>query len=228
MAVTRKALVVGATGAVGEHVVGHLLVSGAFNTVVTVGRRPACVPAQYKAEEFRGELQQVVVNMDHLEAEAAPAFKDVDSVFCCLGTTRKVAGSAEQFLKVDVEYVKATAAAAKVAGAAHFALLTAAGANANVWANNWACFHPLLYAKAKGQAEEAVKAQGFASTAIYRPGLIDRGDKKREIEKVVATVLSSTACDKLAALMVKHAMADERPALVTYEAASIQSGIKNL
>ncbi|GFH32936.1 hypothetical protein HaLaN_32236, partial [Haematococcus lacustris] len=38
------------------------------------------------------------------------------------------------------------------------------------------------------------------------PGLIDRGDKKREIEKVVATVLSSTACDKLAALMVKHAM----------------------
>ncbi|KAJ9521547.1 hypothetical protein QJQ45_008844 [Haematococcus lacustris] len=90
MALTRKALVVGATGAVGEHVVGLLLISGAFTTVVTVGRRPACVPAQYKAEEFRGELQQVVVNMDHLEADAAAAFKDVDSVFCCLGTTRKM------------------------------------------------------------------------------------------------------------------------------------------
>ncbi|GFH31348.1 NAD(P)-bd_dom domain-containing protein, partial [Haematococcus lacustris] len=79
--------------AAGEHVVGHLLASGAFTTVVTVGRRPACVPAQYKAEEFRGELQQVVVNMDHLEADAAAAFKDVDSVFCCLGTTRKAAAA---------------------------------------------------------------------------------------------------------------------------------------
>lgn len=38
------------------------------------------------------------------------------------------------------------------------------------------------------QAEEAVKGQGFARAGIFRPGMLDRGDKARSIEKV--TVMS--------------------------------------
>jgi hypothetical protein len=35
------------------------------------------------------------------------------------------------------------------------------------------------------QAEEAVKSAGFARAAIFRPGLLDRGDKARLWEKVI-------------------------------------------
>jgi hypothetical protein len=36
------------------------------------------------------------------------------------------------------------------------------------WANDFPLFHGLLYAKTKGLAEEAVKAQGFANVALWR------------------------------------------------------------
>jgi hypothetical protein len=36
------------------------------------------------------KLQQVVVDMDALAAEAGSSFRGVDAVFCALGTTRAV------------------------------------------------------------------------------------------------------------------------------------------
>jgi hypothetical protein len=53
------------------------------------------------------------------------------------GHTAQTAGSAEQFIKVDLEYVKLTAEAAKAGGTTrHFSLLTAQGANAGMWASH--------------------------------------------------------------------------------------------
>lgn len=43
------------------------------------------------------------------------------------------------------------------------------------------------------QAEEAVKAAGFARAAIFRPGLLNRGDTARYWEKVGATAAAATA-----------------------------------
>ena len=47
------------------------------------------------------------------------------------------AGSAEAFKRVDYEYVRAGAAAAKTGGASHFALVSSMGADAGQWANDW-------------------------------------------------------------------------------------------
>lgn len=41
------------------------------------------------------------------------------------------------------------------------------------------------------QAEEAVKAQRFPYASILRPGLLERGELARGMEKVVARVMSS-------------------------------------
>lgn len=164
----------------------------------------------------------------------------------------------------------------------HFALVSAQGANAGVWASDWKLFHGLLYMKTKGQvgvaagcewvgmpcalrslldmqikgsagrcassarsvllssllpclssrlacqaeeavkaqrlpwhstsltpppclatrlvlgasathmqAEEAVKAQRFPYASILRPGLLERGELARGMEKAVARVMSS-------------------------------------
>jgi hypothetical protein len=60
------------------------------------------------------------------------------------------AGTAEAFKKVDLQYVEAAAVASKAAGVKHFSLVTAQGANAKVWASDWAIVHPLLYTRTKG------------------------------------------------------------------------------
>lgn len=220
----KKAVVVGATGAIGEHVVGQLLSSGRWN-VTTVGRRPMTVPPEYK-DTAKGELKQVNINMDKLAAEAGAEFQGADSVFCCLGTTRKAAGSAEDFIKVDYEYVKASAEAAKAAGCSHFSLVTAQGSNANLWANNWGMFHMLLYPQTKGRAEEAVKQQGFASALIYRPGLLNRGDKSRGIEKMMLRLSDGIPVAGVAKLMIAGAEEPNRPTVATYEMSEMLRALK--
>ncbi|KAL4451875.1 hypothetical protein ABPG75_007537 [Micractinium tetrahymenae] len=195
------AVVLGATGAVGREVLGQLLVSPRWSSVT------AEAPAQYKSQPGfdAAKLKQVVVDMDRLEEQAGSAFAGADSVFCCLGTTRAAAGSAEAFKKVDLHYVEAAARAAAAAGVPHFSLVSAQGARAGLWASDLKPFHGLLYAKTKGLAEEAAKAAGFAYTTIMRPGLLERGELARGLEKVVAKVLSSVAVSKVAAVMIADA-----------------------
>jgi oxidoreductase len=242
----------------GRELVGQLLSSGAWANVVTVGRREVAVPGAYAAA--KGQLEQVTVDLDKM-GEAAEAFRGASAVFCALGTTRKDAGSAEAFKRVDHEYVARSAELARQAGVPHFSLVTAAGANANLWASDLKLFHGLLYSKTKGlvrqradlaaegpqrrrprrhalrrcprlpaaalpftpalprtphastrpahaaclQAEEAVKAQGFERVSIFRPGLLDRGDRVRPLEAVIAAVVPSIKVAEVARLMVLDA-----------------------
>ncbi|KAL4424870.1 hypothetical protein ABPG77_002093 [Micractinium sp. CCAP 211/92] len=201
------AVVLGATGAVGREVLGQLLASPRWSSVTAVGRRAADAPAEYTSQPGynAAKLKQVVVDMDRLEEQAGGAFAGADSVFCCLGTTRAAAGSAEAFKKVDLHYVEAAAKAAAAAGVPHFSLVSAQGARAGLWASDLKPFHGLLYAKTKGLAEEAVKASGFAYATIMRPGLLERGQMARGLEKAVAKVWSSVPVSKVAAVMIADA-----------------------
>lgn len=96
------------------------------------------------------KLHQRVIDLDNLASEASAAFEGADTVFCALGTTRPAAGSAEAFQKVDLEYVRAAAEAAKQAKVSHFSLISAQGANPRMWASNLSIAHSLLYIKTKG------------------------------------------------------------------------------
>ncbi|KAG2494953.1 hypothetical protein HYH03_006888 [Edaphochlamys debaryana] len=198
------AAVTGATGAVGEELVKQLVTNAAFRKVVTLGRRPVeGVPSG------SAELVQVKVDMDRLEAEGAEAVKGVDVFFCALGTTRAVAGSAEAYKKVDYDYVAASARLAKAAGAKQFSVVTAQGANAKVPANDWGLFHGLLYMKTKGLAEQAAIDQGFTRTSIFRPGMLDRGDKVRAgAEKIALGIMTSIKTKDVARLMILDALRD--------------------
>ncbi|KAF6257651.1 hypothetical protein COO60DRAFT_1206333 [Scenedesmus sp. NREL 46B-D3] len=199
-----SALVLGGTGAVGHHIVQQLLASDQWSRVITVGRREVALP---EGQPGASKLQQVVVDMDALQAQAGGSFSGVDAVFCALGTTRSDAGSAEVFKKVDHEYVAAAAAAAQAAGVPYFGLVSAAGANAGLPSADWRLLHPLLYTRTKGLAEEAVKGQGFARAGIFRPGMLDRGDKARAIEKWFAPLTGAIPVADVAKAMVADAAA---------------------
>ncbi|GMH41939.1 hypothetical protein BSKO_09858 [Bryopsis sp. KO-2023] len=204
-AIAMKAVVVGATGAVGREIVGQLLCSDKWEKVTTVGRRALTVPDAYPEEKWKGTLEQTVVNMDNMREEAKGAFESADSVFCALGTTRAVAGSADNFRKVDLDYVEAAADVAKSQGSKHFSLVSAQGANAKIPASDFKLFHALLYAKVKGQAEAAVIDKGFERTSIFRPGLLARGSEARGIEKLFQKVVTNVQCSSIARAMILDA-----------------------
>ncbi|KAJ3257197.1 hypothetical protein HK103_004895 [Boothiomyces macroporosus] len=110
------------------------------------------------------KVQVSVVDFDNLDNHKA-AFEDHDIGFCCLGTTRADAGSAENFVKIDHDYpLKAASIFKSLAKRdVKFMLLTSAGSNANSF---------FLYPRTKGLLENAVINLGFKALGIFRPGLL--------------------------------------------------------
>lgn len=185
-----------------------------WDRIITIGRRKP--DGSFEDHESSGRLVHLVIDMDTLatnqRVESTLRDENVQAVFCALGTTRAVAGSAEGFKKVDLTYVASAAQVAKKSGAQQFSLVSAAGANAGLWASDWKPFHGLLYSKTKGLAEEAVKKQEFDFTTIVRPGFIDRKDKARSVEKLGMKVMPSISSDKIATVMIAEALANIRKA----------------
>lgn len=204
--------VFGATGAVGKAVVHHLLHNSYENvdiTVRTIGRR-TLDKEDLKPFEESGKLEQIVIDMDGMEQDTNlhnRMKQDTDTItFCCLGTTRSAAGSADEFRRVDLTYVESAAKVAKQCGSRVFGLVSAQGARASTMSSDMKLFHGLLYMKTKGMAEERVKDQGFEYTLIMRPGLIDRKRDARGIEKFAKRFLSHVSTDEIASVMVRKAI----------------------
>jgi len=151
--VSRTALLAGATGLVGSHVLDLLLADGEWTQVVTVGRRS--VPVRH------AKLEQRILDLGALEAVAD--LPHADDVFCCLGTTMRQAGSEEAFRRVDHDFVLALARAGVRVGARQFLLVSAIGADPQ---------SRVFYSRVKGETEAAVRKLPYRAVQIFRPGLL--------------------------------------------------------
>jgi uncharacterized protein YbjT (DUF2867 family) len=151
--VSRTALLAGATGLVGSHVLAPLLADADWSHVVTVGRR--ITPLRHE------KLEQRMLDLGALDAVAD--LPRVDDVFCCLGTTIKQAGSQQAFRRVDHDYVVGLARAGLRAGATQFLLVSAVGADAE---------SRLFYSRIKGETEAAIRKLPYRAIQIFRPSLL--------------------------------------------------------
>ena len=151
----RTALIAGATGLVGGHLLQRLLADPRYKRVITVSRKTLGIE--------RPKLRPLITGFDAIEAAVAGLGETVDDAFCALGTTIKTAGSRAAFRRVDFGYVVAFARAARAAGAQRFMLVSAIGASAR---------SPIFYLRVKGETEEAVAALGYPALHIFRPGLL--------------------------------------------------------
>lgn len=156
------ALLLGATGLVGGHVLDLLLADPAYRRVTVLGRRPVA--------RMHPKLDQRTADFDRLRQEHAISFA-VDDVFCCLGTTIATAGSQAAFRRVDHDYVVEAARAAAEHGARRYLLVSAAGADAR---------SRIFYSRVKGEAEDAVRALPLDGVVLLRPSLLmgDRAEKR--------------------------------------------------
>jgi uncharacterized protein YbjT (DUF2867 family) len=155
----QTALIVGATGLVGQLLVQKILESNEYSLVRVLVRRPI----HWKHEK----LSVIVQDFDAFTPEHIKA----DHVYCTLGTTMKKAGSAEAFYKVDYEYPLAIAKIAHQNGTRRFSIVTALGADSQSM---------FYYNRVKGQIEESLRKIGFETLLIFRPSLLlgDRSEQR--------------------------------------------------
>ena len=147
----RAALLVGATGLIGSFLLQRLLVSDRYARVAVWARRDI--------GKTHPKLRSAVVDFDRLHERQVEA----EDVFCCLGTTIKVAGSQAAFRQVDYDYPVALAIAAAGGGAKRLLVVSALGANPD---------SRVFYNRVKGEMEIAVRAAGVPVTIFFRPSLL--------------------------------------------------------
>lgn len=144
-------LIAGATGLTGEHLLDRLLSEPTVARVLAPTRRP--LAAHPHLENPVGELQNLLPQLSG----------QVDTAFCCLGSTIKQAGSQEAFRAIDHDLILAFARRARELGARHLVVISALGANPN---------SSVFYNRVKGETEEALKTMDWPQLTIARPSLL--------------------------------------------------------
>ena len=154
-----QVLITGATGLVGGHLLRMLLNEPQVHAITAPTRRPLADTVGV----FNPHDPQLT---DALALVTDP----VDIVFCCLGTTRREAGSKEAFIHADYTLVVDTALTGRRLGAQHMLVVSSMGANAH---------SPFFYNRVKGEMEEALIAQKWPRLTIVRPSML-LGDREQQ------------------------------------------------
>lgn len=179
MSATKSAVVLGASGSVGEALVKELVHNGSFKPILTLVRRsqPNVVAM---ARDAGVELREVLVpemTPATLEAATADAIRLLDGDVVGLSVLGIGAGTGkltiDQHRAVDVHLNVAFARALKSsARVKHLAFMSAVGSDATASPTGSGAAGGARYARVKGEAEEAVKQNGPAIVSIFRPAMI--------------------------------------------------------
>jgi hypothetical protein len=143
--------------------------------VTVVSRRPY----QHVTEEPSAGASTFTQIISSMSAEDVPSLAAALqsaaplALFNCLGTTRGDAGSAEAFVAVEVGLTRVISDIAFHAGVRHVSVVSAEGANKNMWVPT-TLIHSLLYVRTLGEKEAAVLSHPFESVTIFQPGMLNR------------------------------------------------------
>lgn len=153
----RRVLLLGATGLVGTEFLRRTEYDQRF-AITVLARRP---PDRIVAAGVKWQIGSLS------DLDARESMFDVDSVVCAIGTTRRKAGSDEEFRRVDHDIPVAAAEIASLR-AKHFVLVSALGADES---------SRIFYNRVKGETERDVRDSGIESLSILRPSLL-LGDRQ--------------------------------------------------
>ena len=162
---SKKALVIGATGATGTALVAQLLDNERYGEVHIFVRR--------KVELKDPKLQVHVVDFNAID-DWKEKLKG-DELYSAMGTTLKTAGSKEVQYKIDYTYQFEVAKAAAENEVSTLLLVSSTGSSSK---------SPFFYPKIKGQLEDAVSQLNFRQVHIFQPPMLDRGSFLRSNEKL--------------------------------------------
>lgn len=173
------AAILGATGAVGKELVGHLTARDQWSKIIVLNRRLVSYPDSPKIE------QHVVPMTDDaslLEKASVQLLGEADALFVTMGVGAPSKGDEATLRRVDVELPSACARGAKAAGRIQLvSLLSSVGANAHAKPDGALASALMpktragggLYLQCKGQVEHNLASLGFAkAVSTFRPAAL--------------------------------------------------------
>ena len=192
----KVANVIGASGLVGQQLVGQLLEHPDFKKVRIFVRRRIGIT--------HSKLEEQLIDFDTPESWKHLVQGDV--LFSTLGTTIKKAKTRENQYLVDFTYQYEFAKAAAGNGVSAYVLVSSMGASSK---------SSVFYSRIKGGLEDAVSSLNFRKLIIFRPSILDgnRQEKRagekmglvvsRFLTKFVLKNYKSTPVDVLASKMIR-------------------------
>lgn len=177
----KTAILLGATGLTGGHLLNLLLEDTAFKKVVVFTRR-AIGKEHPKLEEHI---------IDLLDLENYKTLFQGDVVFCCIGTTKANTPDRKRYKDIDYGIPVNAAKLAKQNNIPSFLIISAIGADAA---------SRLYYNQLKGEMQRDVLLQEIEHTYLLQPSLIigDRAEKRagENFAKVMMKAFSFLISDK--------------------------------
>lgn len=167
----KTALLLGATGLVGSHLLEQLLNDARYETVVALTRR--------SLEQTHPKLRQEIIDFDQPD----PAKIKGDDLFSALGTTLRKAGSKEAQYRIDCTYPYEIGRIARENGVQHYLLVSSIGADAQ--SSNF-------YLRTKGDLEEKLKALNFRTFVSARPSFLLGERSEFRLGEKIGIVLART------------------------------------
>ncbi len=208
----RKAVVIPGTGATGHQLIKQLLNSDNWKQITSIGRKPVL------NGENHDKLIDIVIESLHDLSSTKDIWEGHDIFFNCIGTTRKRAGGAREFVDIEAGISMEAAKLASQTQIPHASVISAKGANHNQWAQDW--IHPLLYIRTIGQKEQTVITNKFDRVSIFRPGMLIRlVGNDTWLEHILESIGFGLKVDILASAMIrdgecKHDISDKESPLV--------------
>ena len=162
----KTAIIIGATGLVGSHLLKLLIEDERYETIKLFSRsKIENVPS--KVKQFIGDI----LDLDQFSTDFTG-----DDVFCCIGATAKKTPDKTLYRKIDHGIPVAAAKLAKANAINTFLVISAIGADKN---------SNVFYTKTKGEMEQGVLQQNLKKTYILRPAIIGgERDENRTLEKM--------------------------------------------
>ncbi len=178
-----NAIVIGATGLVGQQLLSRLILAGHYRTIYAIVRRPVSEPLVAPGDAATRIEWIVTPDFSLLATTLADYDLTGADAFSALGSTQKQAGSKAAFYQIDHDYNLTFAQAVFQQGARHLLLVSAQGANANSL---------IFYNKVKGELESDVSKIDFDFVSIFRPSLLlgERSNDKRLGEGLAQTLFN--------------------------------------
>ncbi|MCA4782395.1 NAD(P)H-binding protein [Empedobacter stercoris] len=149
----KTALILGSTGLIGSLLLDKLLKHSNYSKVIMVVRKPQQINHPKIMEIVTDFNSQI--NLDDIET--------IDSIFSCLGTTRKKTPDLNAYRKIEIDIPVQFAQLGNKKGLTKFHYISSVGANATT--SNF-------YLKMKGEAEKALLHENVKQLFLYHPSLL--------------------------------------------------------
>ncbi len=148
-------LILGASGAVGSHVLRWLVANPQIGSITSLGRRTI---SGFSIEKVRQKEIDIFDPKSYVELLPGHVV-----AICTLGVGQPSKMGKDEFVKIDKLAVIDFAKACKKAGIRHFELLGSVGANPN---------SSSFYLRSKGELVAALQVLDFERLSIFQPSMI--------------------------------------------------------